>query len=203
MDLIYLLDVSQLTNEETLESIKNYIKKDLDSYNFSTGDNVRMEIVLFDDSVRSVVKLDQDITKDDYVNKINSITLKEKKNADFTKAFSYILSNVQDRFRKDAAKVLVLITTSNNKNSDPSKMLSDIAKLKQDGVKIVTVGLGKRVDTDELNNIATEPNYVVLIDDSSKLDENVSSIKRAVSKSTGRSLFRLFYFIFVLQITLC
>lgn len=82
--------------------------------------------------------------------------------------------------RPDKPNVVLVVT--DGESTDREVLEAEIPKMKRDGVKIISIGVGKGYDTAELNMMATSPEYVKTVD-FNKLDVLVEDIKHISCKS--------------------
>lgn len=63
MDLLFVIDQSRLTNQETLDNIKAFIKKNLPAFELGR-DDTRIGIVRFDSKVELVMPFSEGIDRE-------------------------------------------------------------------------------------------------------------------------------------------
>ena len=183
IDILYLIDVSKLTSPSNLQDIKDFIKKDLQAYRFSSLDGSRIAVIIFDSNARTVLSFNEGISRNNILNAIESIEVQDKF-ANLSQAFSLVVSQLSN-FRADATKMIVIFTTSSSNGVQTTELLKNVANLKNNNVDVVAVGIGKRVDPTELARLVTNPIGVILVNPPLNIDDYVSKIKIVIAKATG------------------
>ena len=84
-----------------------------------------------------------------------------------------------------ALKPVFVITTGKQTTDQGAYTPLDVAsyRLQSKGAPVFILGIGKDVDTSELNKIASGPNNVFRVDSFEDLDGNANVIKRGICKS--------------------
>ena len=85
--------------------------------------------------------------------------------------------------RKDASKLLILFITKAISTADSAV---EIAKLKQEDVKLVIVAIGNNVDRDELKIVAGEGVQLIFLDDKELMKKDVDVISK--QSITGKKI---------------
>ena len=87
--------------------------------------------------------------------------------------------------RRNAAKALILFTTGRNDVKEKVDLPKATKALKDSGVKIFVIGVGKNVDADEVKLIATEPDNMASLDNVDNLPSVLGLAERFGGKATG------------------
>lgn len=76
----------------------------------------------------------------------------------------------------------VLVITSGKQTNQGVYTPLDIAsaRLQRKGAEVFVLGIGEDVDTSELNEIASRPNNVFMVDSFADLDNKANEIKRGI-----------------------
>ena len=95
------------------------------------------------------------------------------------------LFNKRNGHRKNAKKVAIVITDGESLQDDPTVPAKE---LRRSGVEIFAIGVGDKVNQEELRTIATNPDkeHVFHVDNFIKIIDIEREILRDVCKVTGR-----------------
>lgn len=187
---MYVIDTSKDSSEESLDSIKEFIIKDLPAYELSTKAS-RMGIVSFGSSPKTELKLAQG-TSSKYVLAALKNIASTQTSGDLSKALGYIENNFDwsSTESNPNPKVAVLFVTS-IKDKLPSDVVSSINKLKKTA-KVIVVSVGSEIEKDELDKLPTDPNHSFVVKKPNELPNVISGYKQAIAEATGK-LRRLFF----------
>jgi len=183
--LLFVIDTSKDTNDESLNNVKEFIIKDLPAYELSSNAS-RMGIVSFGSSPETELKLTQGTSSKNVLEALNDISTTQT-SGDLSKVFGYIESNFDwsNTKGKSNPKVIVLFVTS-IKDKLPSNVISKINQLKKTA-KVVVVGVGNDLNGDQLNSIPTDPNHSFVSKNANDLPNLISGYKQAIAEATGKS----------------
>jgi len=178
MDIGIILDASSSVTkknwDETLEFVKKYAK------DFKLGpNNVRFGIIRFSwfPSLQFSISDPKYWNKSSFERKVSTLkyTYGGTRTDRAIKMAEEQMFCAHCKVRPDAHKVLLVLT--DGKASMMSAPMSEVTKnMKKNGVKIVAIGVGKSVDTDELNDIATDEKHVFTMHSYQYLDDPVNRL---------------------------
>ncbi|XP_052073225.1 collagen alpha-1(XX) chain-like, partial [Mytilus californianus] len=167
-DLVFLLDASGSVGINNFNKEKNFISNSLSRFVIGPNDT-QVSVVTFSNQPVSQFNLSEYQDRESIVNETNSIAYQAggtytSSALAFTRDYSFTAASGD---RPDAKNFLIVIT--DGKATDPSQTLVEAAKLKQDQIVIIGVGIGSGVDTTELSAIASGSQYVLHVDDFNSL----------------------------------
>ena len=182
--MLYVIDTSKDTSEESLDSIKEFIIKDLPAYNLSTKAS-RMGIVSFGSSPKTELKLTQGTSPKYVLAALNGVAVTQT-SGDLSKALGYIENNFDWSTTESSSNPKVVVFyVSSMKDKLPSNVLSSINKLKKTA-KVIVVGVGSDIDQDELNKLPSDPNHSIVVKNPNELSNVISGYKQAIAEATGK-----------------
>lgn len=184
LEMIYLIDVSKDTTEEASNEVRDFINKDLPSYNLSPKEKSRIGIVTFAETSNTVLRIRDGDSQEKVQKALFDIQRSKTKNSDLGKAFNFVRNLFGTEGRNFIPKVVVLFTTSNTQklSADATRSAS---RLKETATVIV-VGLGTRLNKDELEKLATDKDHVNFATQPAELPKLISNVKQAVGEAAGK-----------------
>ena len=158
VDVHFAVDSSVNVSPQDFDLIKGFLKTTVDRFVISTR-GARFSGSVFAGDARPVFNFHQGSTKEDVIKYIDKMPhlLQLESNMDkaarlaATEAFS-----LKGGTRQGSPKVFLLITASNC-GSCKERLIDAIAPLENDGVQIVTISIGNKVDNNELQAISSKP----------------------------------------------
>lgn len=114
---------------------------------------------VFADDARLVFNFHQGSTKEDVVTQINKLPHLMQSESNMDKAARLAATDafsLKGGTRQGAPKVFLLITAGNC-GSCKERLIDAVAPLENDGVQIVTIAVGNKIDKNELESITSKP----------------------------------------------
>ena len=165
----------------------NFAKGALKSYTI-TPNETHVGILGFGGSKNTVVLQLKDGTSEGIVE--NSLRLFKRVGGPrrMNKAIRFVnykMFSIKGGGRRNAAKALILFTNGRNDVKENVDLLKAAKALKDSGVEIFVIGVGKNVDADEVKMIATEPANMASLDNVDNLPSVLGLVERFAGKATG------------------
>ncbi|KAK7009737.1 collagen alpha-4(VI) chain [Biomphalaria glabrata] len=187
-DIIFVVDTSSsIWPEDFNNHVKTFLKEIISSFNIGQGPlDSRVGVLLFGNAEYLQFYLNKHKTVNDTLKAIDAI--RYRGGDTYThRALEYTakwMLNPIYGARPDVAKIVIVLTDGKSVNT--KKTLAAAQVIKDKGVDIFAVGVGRGVDYKELNGMATAPNqhYVFQVTDFGGL----SSIKKSFTKTTCEAL---------------
>ena len=162
LDLVFLVDTSASLSVTDFMKAKNFASSVIDSFPIGpTG--AQVSFVTFSSGFKVHFNLNDLHTRDDIKQAIGRIPYSTGA-TETGAALAYVSNNVfmlSTGARPDASKVIILIT--DGRSTDHSRAVQAAADAKKKGILIFAIGVGNQTFTDELNELATEPNCTHVI----------------------------------------
>ena len=186
LDIIYLLDGSETVNQKTFSEIQRFVKGALKSYTVSSN-KTRVGLITYGGmhpvrtlSVKggtSVFTVEQSLP---FMGTVGG-----KRNIE--KALdSAAYDIIQNSKRKGVSKLIVLITTGKDEGKDVEKLEAVGKKLKDNGIKVAVVAIGKDVGKDGLPFLPFSVEGVMSVPSVDDLKKAVDFAEKAAAKATGK-----------------
>ncbi|XP_018422612.1 PREDICTED: collagen alpha-6(VI) chain-like [Nanorana parkeri] len=182
-DLIILVDSSDSMGLKTFNQLKSYISRIIAEMQIGV-DHYRIGLIQYNEDIHVGFSLSEFKTKSPMMNYIKNRFLFQGRslmtgNA-LQKVHEIILADKHGRDKSKYPQVLLVITSgSSNDEINPS-----ISTLKQDGIRIITVGV-KEASLDEMQAMATSPQLAFKIANLKDLNakDMVTTIQEVVEKT--------------------
>ena len=187
LDLIFAIDGSSKVYQSTFQKMLNFAKGALNSYTIGPN-KTHVGVLGFGGNKNTVVLQLKDGTSKSIAE--NSLRLLKRVGGPrrMNKAIRFVSSemfSLKGGGRRDAAKALVLFTTGKNDAVEKLDLPKAEKALKDSGVKAFVIGVGKDVDADEMNLIATDPENTENLDKVDDLPSVLGPVERFAGKVTG------------------
>ncbi|KAL4232185.1 collagen [Mactra antiquata] len=191
-DIYFAIDSSSsvIFNED--DQILSYLSKVVKSFDIGP-DTTRIGMITYSQHVHQILRLDSTYDKTTIVEKLMNVP-HYGSSTKTGSALHFLRRNGFKRnySRTEVAHVVILVT--DGQSTDHAKTLKEAELLKKLGVFIFVVGIGQRVDLDEVRQIASEPyeHFTLLKEDLETLTEvkNILPCKvfdtNRLSESTSR-----------------
>lgn len=189
LDVVYAVDTSREVNKDLLEKMTNFVEKSLGSYIISPK-QTNVGLLQYGKDVTVKVPLHMGFDKSTITQNLKQLALtSDPRRMDIAMevAKSQLFSSSS---RKNASKVLVLLTTGENDPSGKSQLSKVAEELKEIGVKIVVLAIGSK-DNPDTDDIVSNPDKVIKTD-STDLVDKIGELEKEIGKS-----FSMFYCYFM------
>ncbi|XP_041351171.1 collagen alpha-4(VI) chain-like [Gigantopelta aegis] len=181
-DVVFLLDSSGSEGKpnfnKQLEFVKNIVKK------FNIGpDAVQIGAATFSTTVKNAFWLNQYKTKSQILAVISNMSY-DAGNTETNLALAFARTQSftpAHGARKDATQILVIMT--DGQSSEKAKTIAEAHNMHATKVRVISIGVGKNIDANELNTIATDKNHAFTVANFTALQ----TIENEVVKTTCHS----------------
>lgn len=191
VDLVFLVDTSRSIWEVDFKRQLKFMEKVISKFEIGSGPKqTRVGVILFTSTFSVPFHLRTYSNLSSIQSALKRIRYKAGSRTRTDKVFKFLRKRMFKPLyggRKTASKVAVLISDGKFHKKRKSKKEALKAKLK--GIKIFTIGVGKRVDMKELRNIASDPDeqFVFHITDFKALDRINYKIPTTYEMCTNRN----------------
>ena len=195
LDIVFAIDGSRKVDIKTYGKMKDFVKGASTLYNVSLSES-HIGILNYGGDTKSIALSLPEGTSQFAIEQSLKAIEPVGGLRHMNKAIRFVDSQmfgVTGGGRLDAGKVLVLLTTGKNSEEGKSDLPKAAKKLKDKGVEIVVIALGRNVDPDELNIVASNPNSFMRVSDGNDIPKALVKVEEASAKSTGN--FNIVYFL--------
>ena len=186
-DLVYVIDTSQTTSESILRIIKDFIRKDIESYKLSPS-QTRVAIVTYGLDGNLVLPIEKGINRDEILKSLEKLVVVNSPGKLY-KALEVVSSRVFQNYSPDRPstnRTVVIITTSKSLTSDLSNLGTVSQALRDRNVNIIAVGLGAGVSKLELTQVTGDEQLVIILPTGSYLvGPGIEILTSLIGKLTG------------------
>ncbi|KAK3591335.1 hypothetical protein CHS0354_028442, partial [Potamilus streckersoni] len=164
MDIIFVMDASTSIPEKDFDHLKRFIKSMIDSFEVGL-DKTRIGIVPFSVDVmyNNIANLTASLLPQILIAKLNNIEQPLFGTGTQTgAAIAVMFEMFQLEARRHIPRIGVVIT--DGKSDNPTETVDVARRVKDAGIYMLTIGIGQRVFEDELFDIASEPDAVIVVD---------------------------------------
>ena len=188
LDIVFALDGSKDVGIGTFSKLKDFMKGSLEAYNISSNET-RVAVMTYGDKQMKNVDLKDGVYKSVVEQGIEDSKrvggerrlIDALKFADI-KMFEKTASSSRD---KTAGKVLILMMSGPNSQIDiGNEMKMVLDELKRKKITLVVIGIGNKVEDEDLKKIGKDEN-VVKVEDAEDLKRAVAPVLDASGKATG------------------
>ncbi|VDH94990.1 Hypothetical predicted protein [Mytilus galloprovincialis] len=180
-DLVYLLDSSGSVGIGNFQKEQNFIAQSLSRFVIGPNDT-QVSVAMFSNEPVSAFNLSDYQDKASIVNAVNNMTYIA--GGTYTSSALAFVRDIsfssEAGGRSDARNVLVVIT--DGKSTDPAQTIKEAKTLHGTNISVIAVGIGSGVDKNELNVIASDPQYVLNVDDFDALRKIYGSVHELACK---------------------
>ena len=186
IDVVYAVDGSRRVDASMYEQMKNFLKSSLRSFNI-TESGAHIAVAQYGSRAEIKVNLNDgtNLARLDYiVGQLSRIGGPRRMN----KALRLVNSDIygkQDQSRVDAKRLLVLLTTGKNSGDGSGELPRVARELRDQGVEIVVVVIGKESDPSEILAITGKGGNTVKVSDAGNLDAAVGALEGTIKDAGG------------------
>ena len=180
LDLVFALDGSESLAENGFDKIKDFVKAVVDNYTVSETET-HVGIIEFSDKANVILQLNklfEPTSIKDQVQRIIPSGGKETITDEALRKSANEVFDVKSGGRPGASKVLIIVTDGKSTGKEPPKRA--VKPVKEKGVRVYVVNIGKDTDQDELKDIVPTDENIYPVknpdevpDVASKLVENI------------------------------
>jgi hypothetical protein len=192
LDMVILMDSSGSIRKDNYLKGINFIKRLIDGLEISENET-RVSLIKFSDDALMIKKLDDEYNKDQ-LNKIIDEKMSIYMNGETNTQEALILANevLKEKngmrsIEQGVAKVVVVITdggsTINKNLTIPNAQI-----IKDRGFSIISVGIGSKLNQNELIGISSNKNEVYNADDYNKIFEIIEGLRRTMCQQPAKIL---------------
>ena len=182
-----MVDGSDSLTEEEFENLKQFATSVVESYSISPLDT-RVAVLEYSNRPRIVSTLSDGVSTGQVVQTIQNLIPSRGRYSVTSEALEQAARNVFSRHagaRSGVPKTLVLITHSRSTSSVPVSQA--VQRLRAAGVRVYVVGVGSRVDTQELKGIAAGESAVYPVQQPGDVPGIASDVVRTINQDIKRS----------------
>ena len=188
MDLAFAVDGSRNVDKNTFSKMKKFIKGALTVYTIS-NEKTHIGIAGFGgDKTNIVMPLSDGISVSLIENAVGSLERTGGPRR-MNKAIRYIGSEMftsKGGSRPDAEKVLVLLTAGKNSNDGKDDLPKAARQLKDKGIEVFVIAIGKDFGDEEIKAIASNPDNVAKVESAAELPQVLDQLEKTTGKKLGR-----------------
>lgn len=175
-DIMILLDGSDSIQDRDWIKMKEFVKLLIDNFDIAR-DAIHLGMVVYSSRIGDHIGLNS--FKDKSMLKLLAGALNHPKDSTNTaKGIEYVREKFRMDGRPGVPKIAIVITDGRSDNPKNSKMQANVAK--NEGIKILAVGVGGHMFKDELRSIASRPSKVFTSPTFGTLITLVSEIRNMV-----------------------
>lgn len=181
LEIVFLVDGSDSVHEKDFPLIPGWISSMVQSFDPESRSHPTTTVVVqFSTNIKEEFVLSVKNNVEELEKKLDAITQLANGTNTYS-ALNFVSSKVSHKLKSDSLKTLVLITDGasrdRNKNGRSGAVLESV---RQDFDFIVAVGIGERVDDDELFDITRNRESVLHVDDVQGLNDVTEKIKEDI-----------------------
>ena len=188
IDIIYALDGSERVAQKTISEMKHFVKGALKSYTVSRN-KTRVGLVSFGGmnpvQALSVKDGTSVSTVEQSLPFMGTVGWKRNIEKALDSAANDFIINSE---RKGVSKLIVLITTGKDEGNDLEKLKAIGKKLKDNGIKVAVVAIGKDVRRDGLPILPFSVDGVMSVPSVDDLRKAIDFVEKAAAKAIGNVL---------------
>ena len=162
IDIAFALSATGLSANKTFKLMKDTVQRIVDKY--GTG-SLRYSFIVYSDSANLIVRFSDKYSSLDKLKAFIEALPAVTGGASLTQALAAGKQAFQDSgVRKDAIHVLVVIT--DKRSGESQDVVEKAAKpLEDSGIVVIPVGIGNQVNVNELGEITSNKENVILVDE--------------------------------------
>ena len=187
MDLAFAFDGSDSLTEEEFENLKQFATSVVESYNISPLDT-RVAVLEFSNRPQIVSTLNDGVSARQVIHTIRNIAPSRGMNSVTSEALEEAARNLfspQAGARAGVPKTLILITHSRSSSSIPVSQA--VQRLRAAGIRVYVVGVGARIDMQELKGIAAGHSAIYPVQRPSEVPGIADDVVRNINQDIKRS----------------
>ena len=187
LDVIFAIDGSRRVDETMFNKMKDFVQKSLKSFVISPLET-HVGIVQYGDRAEIMIKPNDGISLsklDDVTRKLSRIGGSRRMN----KALRLVNSEIYGKpgeTRPNAKKVVILLTTGKNSGDGSGELPRVARQLRDEGVEIVVVVVGKDADPSEIDAITGKKGGSITVEDPNNLKEAVGQLEEKLNDVKGK-----------------
>ena len=143
------------------------VGEDDDAHDGEDGDGTRISIVQYNDDGQTHFTFSGD--KSEILDNIDDMTYLGGDDHNTGKAIDHAYDDVIEPDARENSSVIVIVITDDKSDDDP---IVPTNNLKDNGIEVYVIGIGNTTDPDELNNMSTDPDHVIVVDTTDDLDSD-------------------------------
>ncbi|XP_060067325.1 collagen alpha-4(VI) chain-like [Ylistrum balloti] len=175
-DIVFLLDTSNSLGAVNFDRQKQFVEDVVNALDIGP-DDTQVAITTFQTVIQNVFQLNEYPNKSDMINAIQNIQFSPG-NTYTDKALKYareVMFQTANGDRPTVRNVLILMT--DGQSSDHNETMVQAMDIHTStNIDVITIGVGNKIDTNELQAIASDPLYALSVDDYSKLNTILADI---------------------------
>ncbi|XP_071081373.1 collagen alpha-4(VI) chain-like [Haliotis cracherodii] len=181
-DVVFLLDTSSSEGSDNFKKQLDFVNNFARELDIGPN-NVQLSVVTFATNVKNEFWLNNFNSKADLLNAVQKVQYRPGltetgKGLEFVGANSFL---PQHGGRPDAQQVVIVVTDGESRQK--SVTASEAEKLHKSGIKVISVGIGARIDNGELTALASNPSFVFKVSDFDALQKIETDIRETTCKA--------------------
>lgn len=190
VDVLYAVDGSRRVDEGMFKEMHDFLRSSVRSFNLSASESHagilqygdRAEILLKPKDGTSLMKFE------DTANKLSRIGGARRMNRAL-KIVNKEVYGTPGEIRSGAKRIIILLTTGKNSGDDSGELPRVARELRDEGVEIMVVVIGKESDPKEIDTITGKKGGSIFVKDPRKLKEVVGQLEQMVNDLGGMKTF--------------
>ena len=188
LDVIYLVDGSETVTQKTFSEMKSFIKGALKSYTISPN-KTQVGLTIYGGMIPVHSVSVKDGTSMSTIERSLLFLGKIGGERNIEKALDSAANDiVMNNKREGVSKLVVLITAGRDEGRDVEKLKAVGKKLKDNGIKVAVVAIGKDTGNDDLPMLPFSVDGVMSVPSVDDLKKAVDFVEKAAAKATGNVL---------------
>ena len=188
-DVIFLLDGSKSMAPEDFQKQLEFVKSFIDDMDVSS-DRVRVGVTTFSTKIHTAFALNTYTNKQDVKAAISNIAYPQGRThtwlaLEYLRKYAFTIDNGG---RVGVPKIAIILTDGGSNEKD--KTLADAKLLHHDPIRVYAIGVGRGINKQELDAIASKSENIYLVPDFKALKTIEDSVKKNVCKKGKNSLLK-------------
>ncbi len=166
IDIMFLLDSSGSVELNNYTTMLNFATEVASGFEFGNA-KAQFGVVTFANNATLDIRLGEFMDIASFSSTLMQIRYKATK-TNTAMGLEFVIQEIRDRGRKNIPHVIIILT--DGRSDDPQATQTNAAIARNEGSRILSVGIGSLIDLNELNGISSDPDedHVFLIEDFSQ-----------------------------------
>ncbi|XP_050408868.1 von Willebrand factor [Patella vulgata] len=183
LDLVFILDASSSIWSQNFTKAKDFVNSFIEPYVIGSN-KVRVAIETYAQRVyvEDVIHFNDFLTKESLKQSISGLVWHHGSRTETGDGIAYMREKIMPEARTGLRKICIVIT--DGKSQDSEKTALEAKRARDDRIDMFAIGVSSAVNRSELENIAGDPDRVIIVDTYSELE----AIKDKLSYKTCREI---------------
>ena len=173
VDIVFLVDTSGSVGRRNFNKQQDFLANVVDELPIAS-DKVRVSEVKYGHRIFFEFSLTEHTDKEDLKDALGNVRYRSFQNTRTGRGIRYVVNNYKGIIEARDDSILILIVVTDGKSQDNVEAPAQAAK--DEGFLVIALGVGRNVDENELKQIASEDDLVILADSFNALDTVVKDI---------------------------